>query len=76
MKSDFYHVVTERPMYLGQVIFFDENHHSGVYDRIQKEKELVDKLYLGYKIELTNDLKKALREYALEEVRKRSFSEN
>lgn len=75
MKSDFYHVVTERPMYLGQVIFFDENHHSGVYDRIQKEKELVDKLYLGYKIELTNDLKKALREYALEEVRKRSFSD-
>ena len=70
----FYHVVTERPMYLGQEIIFDDNHHSGVYKRIQKEKELVNKLYLGYDIKLTDDLKKALREYALEEVRVKYFS--
>ena len=65
----FYHVVTERPMYLGQEIIFDDNHHSGVYKRILKEKDLVDKLYSGEEIELTDDLKKALREYALEEIR-------
>ncbi len=28
---EFFHVVTERPMHLGQQIIFDENHHSGVY---------------------------------------------
>ena len=57
----FYHVVTERPMYLGQEIIFDDNHHSGVYKRIQKEKELVNKLYLGYDIKLSDDLKNSLR---------------
>ena len=73
MGKFFYHVVTERPMYLGQVIIFDDNHHSGVYERINKEKELVDKLYSGENIELTNDLKKALREYALEEIRIKEY---
>lgn len=72
-KKVFYHVVTERPMYLGQEIIFDENHHSGVFERINKEKELVDKLYSGEKIGLTDDLKKALREYALEEIRLNEF---
>lgn len=28
-----YHVVTERPMYVGQQILFDEERHSGVYQR-------------------------------------------
>ena len=72
-KKVFYHVVTERPMYLGQEIIFDSNHHSGVFERINKEKELVDKLQSGEKIELTDDLKKALREYALEEIRVKEF---
>lgn len=73
MGKKFYHVVTERPMYLGQVIIFDEDHHSGVYERIYKEKKSVDKLYSGETIELTNDIKKALREFALEEVRIKDF---
>lgn len=29
----FYHVVTEQPMKLGQIIIFDEHHHNGVYNR-------------------------------------------
>lgn len=29
----FYHVVTEKPMKLGQVIVFNENNHNGVYER-------------------------------------------
>ena len=29
----FYHVVTEKPMKLGQVIIFDEDNHNGVYER-------------------------------------------
>ena len=39
-RKVFYHVVTERPMFLGQKIIFDENHHSGVFMRINKEKLL------------------------------------
>ena len=72
-KKVFYHVVTERPMYLGQEIIFDSNHHSGVYERIYKEKKLVDKVYSGIEVELTDDLKKALREFALEEVRVKDY---
>ena len=30
MSKTYYHVVTERPMELGQEIIFDENHFSGV----------------------------------------------
>lgn len=69
MKKIFYHVVTERPMYLNQEIIFDENNHSGVYERVIKQKDLIDKVYQNENIELTDDLKKALREFALEEVR-------
>lgn len=29
-----YHVVTEKPMKLGQNIIFDENNHNGVYRRV------------------------------------------
>ncbi len=75
MKKYFFHVVTERPMELGQVIIFDENHHSGVFERINKEKNNVKNLYLNGSVELTSDLKKALREYALEEVRKNEYPE-
>lgn len=73
MKKFFYHVVTERPMYLGQEIIFDENNHSGVYERIYKEKDLVDRVYSSENVTLTDDLEKALREFALEEVRVKEF---
>ena len=36
-----YHVVTDRPMKCGQHIIFDENHHSGVYERVQEKMEKV-----------------------------------
>lgn len=75
MKKYFYHTVTERPMFLNQVIEFNENNHSGVYERIYKEKESVDKIYDKEDIELTNDIEKALREFALEEVREKEYPE-
>jgi hypothetical protein len=74
MKKTFYHVVTERPMSLGQEIIFDENNHSGVYERIYKEKEKIDKIYNKEKVEITDDISKALREFALEEIRQKEFS--
>ena len=79
MKKVFYHVVTERPMYVGQEITFDEKHHSGVYDRVYDLKNKVNEIYSNpekYKnIELEHHLKVALRELALEEVRKQKYSQ-
>jgi hypothetical protein len=73
----FYHVVTERPMKLNQVICYDENHHSGVYERVYKLKYLVDDIYLNKNkyegLELDHNTKVALRELALEEVRKKKY---
>ena len=42
MNKTYYHVVTERPMTLGQEIIFDENHHSGVYERVYNLLDKVD----------------------------------
>ena len=77
MSQIFYHVVTDRPMKLGQELIFDENHHSGVYNRVYAFKDKVDEIYKNpdaYKnIELEHHLKVALRELAMEEVRKEKY---
>ena len=77
MKKIYYHVVTERPMKLGQEIVFDENHHSGVYDRVYAFKDKVEEIYKNPKeyenVELEHHLKVALRELAIEEVRKEKY---
>lgn len=79
MSNIFYHVVTDRPVALGQVITFNENNHSGVYERVYALKDRVDDIYanpLKYKdVELDHHLKVALRELALEEVRKSKHSD-
>ena len=79
MEKIYYHVVTDRPMELGEEIVFDDNHHSGVYDRVYALKEKVDSIYCNpkdyEKVELDHHLKVALRELALEEVRKEKYSE-
>jgi len=41
---DFYHVVTERPMQVGQHILFDEEHHSGVYFRVMENKNTIQNI--------------------------------
>ena len=77
MNKIYYHVVTERPMVLNQEIVFDENHHSGVYDRVNAFKDKVEKIYANPKkydgVELEHYLKVAFRELALEEVRKEKY---
>ncbi len=72
-----YHVVTERKMKINQVINFDDNTHSGVYNRVMSlEKEVLD-IYNNpdkYKdVELDHHTKVALRELAMEEVRVKDF---
>lgn len=73
-----YHVVCDRPVSLGQVICLDESNHTGVYTRVMK---LADKAadVLAHPEEYTDELEYplmvALRELALEEVRREKFPE-
>ena len=74
-----YHVVTDRPMYVGQSIVFDEDHHSGVYSRVMEKLPIVNEIYAhpedhDYR-ELEHHTSVALRELALEEVRQAKYPE-
>ncbi len=72
-----YHVVTDRPMYVSQEIVFDEEHHSGVYKRVQEKINIVNDIYANpseYNAdELEHHTSVALRELALEEVRQKKY---
>lgn len=72
-----YHVVTDRPMQLGQHIIFDEEQHSGVYQRVMEKLDVVNDIYLHpdkYDADnLEHHTSVALRELALEEVRKAKY---
>lgn len=77
LNRHFYHVVTERPMRLGQHILFDETHHSGVYSRVMEKAVLVKNIYAHpdkyADTNLEHHTAVALRELALEEVRKEKY---
>ena len=77
MSKVFYHVVTDNPMDLGQELIFDENHHSGVYNRVYELIDKVNDIYANpdkyNEFEFDHHLKVALRELALEEVRKDKY---
>lgn len=68
-----YHVVTEKPMHVGQHIVFDENHHNGVWKRVNEKLDMVSDIYnhpKKYKgVELEHRISVALRELALEQIR-------
>lgn len=72
-----YHVVTERPMQVGQQITFDEIHHNGVYKRVYEKIDIVKDIYANpskYNTEkLEHHTSVALRELALEEVRLKKY---
>lgn len=72
-----YHVVTDRNMSVGQKIIFDDNNHSGVYQRVMSKLDVVNKIYenpKNYKAdELEHHTSVALRELALEEVRRDNY---
>ena len=76
-EKHFYHVVTEKPMFFGQHIIFDNNNHSGVYKRVMAKLNIVNEIYNNpnkYKdIILDHHTKVALRELAMEEVRKEKY---
>lgn len=72
-----YHVVTERPMHVGQQIVLDAEHHSGVYERVMAKMDLVQDIYAHpeqYQPDgLEHHTAVALRELALEEVRRMQY---
>lgn len=72
-----YHVVTDRPMSVGQKILFDGSHHSGVYRRVMGKIKAVNEIYQNpenYRVdELEHHTSVALRELAMEEVRKEVY---
>ena len=72
-----YHVVTDRPMHIGQQIIFDGEHHSGVYQRVCEKTNVVNDIYVNphkYDAEtLEHHTSVALRELALEEIRVKKY---
>lgn len=72
-----YHVVTEKPMKIGQHIIFDESHRSGVYERVMEKLSAVHDIYEHPQKYDTKSLehhtKVALRELSLEEVRQKEY---
>lgn len=72
-----YHVVTERPMRVGQQIYFDEKNKSGVYQRVMDKLEIVNNIYANpskYNQDtLEHHTSVALRELAMEEVRQKKY---
>ena len=75
----FYHVVTEKPMKLNQIITFDNQHHSKVYERVYALRDKVDKILANPEKYSDKDfehhLKVAIRELALEKIRQKEFPE-
>lgn len=79
MKDYVYHVVTEKPMYVGQKIIFDSAHTNGVCKRVLQ----FQKIQRGEAVEkdferlFSQDFEKwkkvCLRELAMEKVRKEFF---
>lgn len=71
-----YHVVTDRPMYKGQIITFD-THYNGVFRRVEEKSDNVKDIYANpskYNAEnLEHHVRVALRELALEKIRKQNF---
>ena len=72
-----YHVVTDRPLKVGQQLVFDETHHNGVYQRVYEKLNIVKEIYgnpANYNAEtLEHHTSVAMRELALEEVRKKKY---
>ena len=73
----FYHVVSDRPKQARQHFVLDENHPNGVYERVYAQMSIVEDIYRNpekYKdTELCHGVDVALRELALEKVRREKY---
>lgn len=79
MNTFVYHVVTERPMHVGQRIRFDENHPNGVcrrvraWEAIQKGESVEPELRALIESNPNRWAQVARRELAMEQVRREQF---
>lgn len=73
----FYHVVSDRPKALHERFTVDAKHPNGVWDRVQEQmprvKDVWDNPEKYEGVEIDHDLDVALRELALEKVRKEKY---
>lgn len=76
-RDIFYHVISDRPKYAGEHFPVDEDHPNGVYDRVQEKTDIVRDIYADpgkYEgLELDHPTDVALRELALEKVRREKY---
>ena len=73
-----YHVVCDRPLAVGQTIRFDENNRSGVYQRVMARAETAADVLAHpekYELPLEHHLDVAIREMAMEQVRREHYPE-
>lgn len=71
-----YHVVSDRPMEVGQVIRFDENNRSGVWQRVMALADTAADVLAHpekYELPLEHHLDVAIRELAMEQVRRERY---
>ena len=73
----FYHVISDMPKKTGEHIVLDESHPNGVHKRVYDHIKIVEDIYNNpnkYKdVELDYSVMVALRELALEKVRKQKY---
>lgn len=73
----FYHVVSDKPKFVGQRFKVNEEHPNGVFERVQEQMEIVEDIYKNPEkyngAELNHSVAVALREFALEKVRKEKY---
>ncbi len=73
-----YHVVCDRPLQVGQRIIFDEENHSGVYQRVMALADTAADVLAHpekYPLPLEHHLDVAIRELAMEQVRREHYPE-
>lgn len=74
---DYYHVISDIPKYKGEHIILDDSHPNGVYQRVYARLDTVNDIYRNPQkyagITLSHEVDVALRELALEEVRKEKY---
>ncbi|MBR6442102.1 MAG: DUF2441 domain-containing protein [Clostridia bacterium] len=74
---EFYHVISDIPKHAGEHILLDESHPNRVHQRVYAQLGTVEEIYRNPEAyagkELTHEVDVALRELALEKVRKEKY---
>ena len=75
----YYHVISDIPKHQGERFVLDESHPNGVYQRVYAQLDVIKEIYRNpQKFEgtkLSHAVDVALRELALEKIRKEKYSQ-